>query len=410
MSNPIFDLENWREIGATLAQNKTRTFMTAFGVFWGTAMLALLLGGSDGFQKFMGLKFEGFATNTAIIFPNRTTKNYKGFNKGMEVKLNDRDVSMVSKAVTGLDHVSAINQSMTTAKYGKKKSTISLVGVNSEYRHLFTPIVYEGRFLNNGDDSGERKVCVLGKKISNELFGVGSPVGKDVSIDEISYKVVGVAGQTSEINVPSKVDESVIISNELFRRNYNQGDNVGVILFSLKTPHKPREAEALIRHIISQNHPISPDDKDAVFFFDISENFEMMDNLFIGITMLALFVGLGTLLSGVIGVGNIMWIIVRERTQEIGVRRALGAKPRDIIIQILCEGIVMTLVAGVAGICFATAILAVVDSIIPGIGFQMSFTDAVGITFAFVILGSAAGLIPAVRAMKIKPIEALNSK
>lgn len=410
MRNPVFDLENWREIGATLAQNKTRTLMTAFGVFWGTAILALLIGGSQGFKSFMGRQFDGFATNTALIFPGRTTKSYKGFNKGMSVQLKDADVEMIRESIPEIDHMTATNINLATAKYGKKSSSGTLMGVESEYKYLYTPIIYEGRFLNAADDNGERRVCVLGSRIAAELFGAGKAEGKEISINDIYYKVVGVAGQTASIGMPSKIDDSVFIPGRLFRMSYNQGDNVGAILFSMRSGYKPSEYIPKLRRIVSSNHPVAPDDEGAVFVFDISENFAMIDNLFLGITMLALFVGAGTLLSGIIGVGNIMWIIVRERTQEIGVRRAMGAKPRDIITQILSEGVLLTLVAGIAGICLAAIILYVVEIFIPGIRFQMTFMQAVEIMAGFVILGSLAGLVPAIRAMKIKPIEALNSK
>lgn len=410
MSNPVFDLENWREIGATLAQNKTRTLMTAFGVFWGTAILALLIGGSQGLKSFMNRTFDGFATNTALVFPGRTTMSYKGFNKGMNVQLKDADVAMIRRSIPEIDHLTSTMQAQATAKYGKKSSSGSLMGVESEYKYLYTPVVYEGRFLNRADDTGNRRVCVLGKRLADELFGVGSALGKEVSINDIYYKVVGVAGQTASVGMPSKIDDSVFIPARLYRLGYNMGDNVGAILFSVKSGHKPSDFIPKVRRIVATNHPVSPDDQGAVFVFDISENFAMVDNLFLGITLLAIFVGAGTLLSGIIGVGNIMWIIVRERTQEIGVRRALGAKPRDIITQILSEGVVLTLVAGVAGICLAALVLYVTELMVPGIRFQMSFTQALAIMAAFIVLGSCAGLVPAIRAMKIKPIEALNAK
>ncbi len=414
MKNPVFDIENWREIGATLAQNKTRTFMTAFGIFWGTAILALLIGGSKGLKSFMARNFEGFATNVAIVSPWRTTKPYKGFNKGMEVSFNTRDIAMVRRAIPEIDALSVVNAMGASASYGQKSSSATLTGVESEYSKIFTPIIYEGRYLNASDDANDRKICVLGKRVANELFGTGSAVGKEISVNGIYYKVVGVAGQTSEISIMSKIDDSILIPNSLLRRSYNMGDDVGMFLFTIKQGHSPSEYEGRIRRIIASNHPIAPDDEGAIWFMDVSEQFKMVDNLFLGISLLALFVGGGTLLSGIIGVGNIMWIIVRERTQEIGIRRAIGAKPRDIIIQILSEGVVLTLVAGVAGVCFAVLILAGAQMAFSTpespVTFQLTFSQAMAIMGAFVVLGTAAGLIPSIKAMKIKPIEALNDK
>lgn len=414
MKNPVFDAENWREIGTTLAQNKTRTFMTAFGIFWGTAILALLIGGSKGLKSFMSSNFDGFATNVAIVFPGRTTKPYAGFNKGMELELNVNDVEGIRRAVPEIENSSAVNIIWCKALYGQKSTSAALSGVESEYDKIFVPILYEGRFINEADNSELRKVCVVGKKVADELFGAESGLGKDISLNGIYYKVVGIAGQTSEISIGAQLDESVIIPLSSMRANYNLGTKVGMFMMTLKNGYAPGDYEQTVRRVITRNHPIAPDDDGAMFFFDVSEKFKMVDNVFYGITLLALIVGAGTLMSGIIGVGNIMWIIVRERTHEIGIRRAIGAKPRDIIIQILSESMVLTFIAGIAGICFAVIILAVAEQIFTGprgiIAFQLGFGQALAILVTFLTLGTAAGLIPALKAMKIKPIEALNEK
>lgn len=249
MRNPVFDIENWREIGATLAQNKTRTFMTAFGIFWGTAILALLIGGSKGLKSFMARNFEGFATNVAIVSPWRTTKPYKGFNKGMEVTFNTRDIAMVRRAIPEIDALSVVNAMGASATYGQKSSSATLTGVESEYSKIFTPIIYEGRYLNASDDANDRKICVLGKRVANELFGTGSAIGKEISVNGIYYKVVGVAGQTSEISIMSKIDDSILIPNSLLRRSYNMGDDVGMFLFTIKQGYSPSEYEGRIRRM-----------------------------------------------------------------------------------------------------------------------------------------------------------------
>lgn len=416
MKNPIFDLENWREIGATLAQNKTRTFMTAFGIFWGTAILALLLGGSEGLNHFMRRNFEGFATNASAIFPGRTSKPYRGFNKGMTVTFDITDVKNIRKAIPQLEHSSAVNFQWTNALYNDKKSNAQLTGVEKDYVRIFEPVFHEGRFINEADDANNRKVCVLGRQVATELFGAGTAVGHKVSLNGIYYTVIGVVSQTSEIRIGAKMDESVFIPLNSMRLNYNMGDLVNIFMMTFKQGYRPGDFENQIRHILSTNHPIAPDDQQAVHYFDISEMYKMADNVFLGINLLALFVGVGTLLSGIIGVGNIMWIIVRERTHEIGIRRAIGAKPRDIIIQILSESMVLTTIAGFAGIVFAIIILGTAEHITAmndprgALSFQLSFQQAIGILATFLILGTAAGIIPATKAMRIKPIEALNDK
>ncbi len=414
MKNPVFDLENWREIGTTLAQNKTRTFMTAFGIFWGTAILALLIGGSRGLKSFMSRQFEGFATNVSIVFPGRTTKPYAGFNKGMELDLNLQDVINIRKAIPQIDKSSAVIFNYGTVLYGQNSTSAQLTGVESDYIHIFEPKMYEGRFINDADNSQSRKVCVIGKKVANELFTGESPIGKEVCVNGIYYKVIGVAGQTSEINIGGELDESVIIPYNSMRTNYNMGNKVNIFMMTFKSQYSPGDYENTVRRLIAHNHPVDPDDRGVMYYFDVSSQFKIVEAVFFGITLLALVVGAGTLLSGIIGVGNIMWIIVRERTHEIGIRRAIGAKPRDIIVQILSESMVLTIVAGIAGIVFAVLILAGAESIFStpesNIHFLLTFTQAIAILITFLILGTAAGLIPAIKAMKIKPIEALNEK
>lgn len=414
MKNPIFDIENWREIGTTLAQNKTRTFMTAFGIFWGTAILAMLIGGSKGLKNFMGRNFEGFATNVAIVFPGRTTKPYAGFNKGMPTELNLQDIINIRRVILEIESSSAVNNLWAKALYGQKGSNVMLTGVESDYDKIFVPKMYEGRFINEADNTRSRKVCVVGKKAADELFGGVSGIGKEISLNGIYYKVVGIAGQTSEISMGAELDESVIIPYNSMRANYNLGNKVGMFMMTLKSGYAPGDYEQTVRRLIARNHPVAPDDEGVIHYFDVSEKFKMLDNVFLGITLLALIVGAGTLLSGIIGVGNIMWIIVRERTHEIGIRRAIGAKPRDIIIQILSESMVLTSIAGIAGISFAIIVLAGAEHIFADergvIAFQLTFTQAIYILATFLVLGTAAGLIPAVKAMKIKPIEALNDK
>jgi len=414
MKNPIFDIENWREIGTTLAQNKTRTFMTAFGIFWGTAILAMLIGGSRGLKSFMSRNFEGFATNVAIVFPGRTTKSYAGFNKGMELEMNLQDVINIRRALPQIDNSSAVNYLWGNVLFGQNSTNAQLTGVESGYDKIFEPKMYEGRFINEADNTQSRKVCVLGKKAADELFTGESAIGHDVSINGIYYKVIGVAGQTSEIRMGAELDESVIIPYNSMRANYNLGTKVDMFMMTFKSGYAPGDYEELIRRLIARNHPIAPDDRGAMSYFDVSEKFKMVDNVFFGITLLALVVGTGTLLSGIIGVGNIMWIIVRERTHEIGIRRAIGAKPRDIIIQILSESMVLTSIAGIAGICFAVIILAGAETVFNdsqgGIHFLLTFSQSIYILVTFLVLGTAAGLIPAIKAMKIKPIEALNDK
>ncbi len=418
MRSPLFDIENWREIGATLARIKTRTFMTAFCKFCGTSMLAMLWGGSKGAKDLMMRNFDGLATNMGAINTWRTTISYNGYNKGMSWDLNTRDVENLRKFIPELEEVSAMSVArIAPVSYESKSTTAQVKGLEPNFVKVMEPVINEGRFISEIDMRNKAKVCILGKKVAQELFGTGSPLGKYVNVGGIYYLAVGVASQTSEASIGgAQLDESVVIPVNVLQIAYNTGQDVDAVLFTVTKGHTPTKLMPRIRRVITSNHPnVSPDDEDALWLMDVTEVFEMGESLFTGLSLLALFVGAGTLLAGVIGVGNIMWIIVKERTHEIGIRRALGAKPKDIIMQILSESMVLTTIAGTAGIVFASIALAIATKLTetPGYkaaGFELPFTTAVVILLLFLVLGSAAGIIPALKAMNIKPIEAINDK
>lgn len=414
MKNPIFDIENWREIGSTLARNKTRTFLTAFGIFWGTAMLALLLGGANGLEHLLRRNFDGFATNTGVLFAGRTTMAYKGYNKGRSWQMTTSDIEQIRRSIPEITALTTLDNYNVTVAYKDKHTSANMQGVDSDYPQIYLPKIYEGRFINATDDAQSRKVCVVGKTVADNIFPGESPIDKFISVSGIYYKVVGVAGQTADMSINGRLEEAIVIPASTMRRSYNLGTEVGATMFLVKNGVTPSDIKPRIARILNNNHSLHPDDKQAIVFWDVSEQFAMVDNLFIGVSILAFFVGMGSLLAGIIGVGNIMWVIVKERTQEIGIRRAIGAKPRDIIVQILSEGVVLTAVAGLAGICFAVIILETTEAIMVGStdagAFRLSFDKAVTILCTFLVLGTLAGLIPAAKAMRIKPIEAMNDK
>lgn len=410
MKTSLFDLENWREIGATLARNKTRTLLTAFGIFWGTAMLTMLLGGEKGLQHKLMSNFEGFATNSAVIFANRRTVSYQGFNKGTDWSITSKDVDAI-RMIEGVDALASTNSAGTlTVSAGKYGTTAQIQGIDHEYVRVFIPKMFSGRFINESDQANARKVAVVGKNIADEIFPGMDPVGEFVNINGIYYKVIGVAGQEAEISVGGeKLDNQINIPLSTLNNAFNFGDVVGGTMLTAKDGYRPIQLKPRIFRVMRANHHIAPDDDQAMFFFDVSEQFDMVDQLFAGVDLLALFVGIGTLIAGIIGVGNIMWVIVKERTQEIGIRRAIGAKPADIVTQILSEGIALTFVAGMAGIVFAVIILFTVQKLAEA-PFIIRFGQAVVIMLIFMILGMVASIIPSLKAMNIKPIEAINDK
>lgn len=418
MKLTIFDIENWKEIGSTLLRNKTRTFLTGFGIFWGVAMLAMLTGGARGGEDMLRRIFAGMSTNSAGIIANNTTMPYKGYQKGRAWNMDMTDVALIKEAFPELDGVVPTFQNWgQTFRYGKNSTTGQLVGADENYAKVLEPKIYGGRFVNEADVNGERKVAVIGKKVCNKLFPEDSlPIGNIIEVGGTAYSVIGVAGDISEMRINGSLDEGVVIPASTFRRANGYGDKVDFLMVTAKGNVDMTDMVPRIRTVIYRRHDIHPEDTGAMWVVNVAEMFEQVDTLFTGVDLLAWFIGLSTLLAGIIGIGNIMWVIVKERTQEIGIRRAIGAKPRDIIVQVLSEGIALTLIFGIAGICFAAIVLGVADhatnppDAVSKAHFQMSFTAAMAILGIFVLLGTLAGLIPSVKAMRIKPVEAINSK
>lgn len=415
MKIPFIDNEIWRETITTLAFNKTRTFLTAFGIFWGTAILALLWGGSQGFEGIMRRQFAGIAANIGGVSSGRTTMPYRGFAKGMSWELTTADIDNIRRLVPDIESSSALNWEFVEVSHVDHSKRAQIMGVEGAYPRLNTVVLKSGRFINEADIAATRKVAVIGTNLANELFGGEEAVGQQVQLAGISFMVVGVASQMGEASIGSRVDESVIMPSTTMRRAFNQGNTVHFFVFSARPGTTPTDCRDAIFRAVRLNHPIHPADNDAFFFQDFSEFFAIIDKVFLGVSLLALFVGGCSLLAGVIGVGNIMWIVVRERTHEFGIRRAIGAKPYQITLQVLCESILLTTVAGTAGVCFTAIILAVVDHVtadpLMGLaGFELPFGVAVGIIGVFIILGSLAGTLPAAKALRIKPVEAMRAK
>lgn len=416
MKTPFFDIDNWKEIGSTLARNKTRTFLTAFGIFWGVFMLACLLGGARGAEDLLRRNFQGFATNSAIVFPSNTTIPYKGHQKGRYWQFDLTDLERLRQLCPDLSTVTTqMQQGIVNFRNGRYTYSGQVWGVENAFCNVMLPDIDYGRFINEADMNKERKVAVVGTKVASELYpGTANVEGKDILLNGITYKIIGVAHQSSEITMGDRIDNVVMIPRSTFQKAFNRSDKVDVVMMVGNKGADMSALEPRIRHILYSRHDIAPDDKGAMWYMNIAERFSMLDNMFAGLSFLAGFIGLSTLIAGIIGIGNIMWVIVKERTQEIGIRRAIGAKPADVTAQILSEGMALTAFAGMAGITLACIVLGLTSyftstpTSVPR--FQMTVWQALELFLVFGLLGTLAGLIPALKAMRIKPVEAMNDK
>ena len=411
------DRDQWGEIYDSLARNKTRTLLTAFGVFWGIFMLVLLMGGGKGLESMLAENFAGFATNSGFVGSARTSEPYMGFRKGRWWSMDVDDVERVRRAVPEIDIVTPqVSRWGCTAMNENKQMSVTVKGVYPEYDVIENPEIKYGRSINRVDIYENRKVCIVGSRIVEELFvGDDNPCGKFVQVDGVFYKIVGVSGKGSEgMSINGNPATSVIIPFTTLQKAYNRGNHIDLLCFTARKGYNISEVQDKVEQILKHAHAISPTDTQAVIKVNAEAIFGMIDSLFAGVSILVWLIGLGTLLSGAIGVSNIMVVTVKERTTEIGIRRAIGATPTDILTQIMSESIVLTLVAGLSGITFAVMCLQGLENVAqqtsPDSTFQISFGIAIGATAMLATLGIVAGLAPAFRAMAIKPVDAMREE
>lgn len=412
-----FDIDRFREILDTLSRNKSRSFLTGFGVFWGVFMLVALLGGGQGLKENLQGNFEGFATNSAIIWAQPTTKPYAGFRKDRMWSMVYGDVERLKLQVPELATVSPVLSHWGgSATYDDRKTSCTMKGLLPDYQRVEAPQMFYGRYINDMDVSQNRKVCVIGKKVYKDLFpSGGDPCGKRICVDNIYYDVVGVDYSAGNMHVNGRNESSVVVPLTMMQKAYNLGDSVHMICVTAKPCVTMGSISDKMRTVIAGAHKIDPTDEKGVMVFNTEVLFGMLDNLFSGVNFLILLVGIGTLLAGAIGVSNIMMVTVRERTTEIGIRRAIGATPKNILGQIIAESMILTAVAGMSGILFAVTVLEMLelgytsDGIVSA-HFQVSFWTAVGAAVLLALLGVLAGLAPALRAMSIKPVDAMRDE
>ena len=414
------DIDTYREIIDTLTRNKSRSFLTGFGVFWGVFMLVALIGGGSGLKEMLEKNFEGFAQNTVIVWSQQTSKAYKGFRKGRWWSMDYKDITRLKQRVPELDVVAPVLFApwgkTNTAYYKDQKTTPRIQGCTPEYAQVIALKLYYGRYINEMDMKEHRKVCVIGKRIYKELFKEGGdPCGKSIRVDSTYYEVIGVDYAATNMNINGRAEQKITLPLSLMQETYNRGKEVDMVVATGREGVVMSTLTDRIREAVTMAHFVDPTDEQGAMVFNTEVLFQMLDNLFRGVNFLIWLVGLGTLLAGAIGVSNIMMVTVRERTTEIGIRRAIGATPKMILSQIIAESIVLTLVAGMSGILFGVMILQMLemgnteDGIVTA-HFQVGFWTAIFAALVVSAMGVLAGLAPAARAMSIKPVDAMRDE
>ncbi len=417
----LFDRDTWNEIFQSIRKNKLRTFLTMIGVFIGIYIYIGLSGAAKGLDNGFEKEFETIARNTMFIFASSTSKPYAGFKTGRQIQLKLQDVEVLRQQVPEIMAIAPRNlkgifgSEPGVVKRGTKVGNYSVYGDFPEFTEIATKKIFDGgRFVNNADIEQERKVCVIGERTQKELFDEDEdPIGGYIEIEDVNFKVVGVHKFIG--GGPFDNDSDIFIPFTTFQKLYNTGDNVTQFTIAAYDDADVIQVEKDVKATLRRIYKVDPTDEKAIGGFNLGAVFKKIFGFANGLTFLSLIVGIATIIAGVIGIGNILLISVKERTKELGVRRALGATPSEIRNQIIIEALVLTLLAGIIGIIFGAATLKLIDVLtanldIPYTNPTVPIPYVLMSLFLMVVLGILIGLIPAQRAVSIKPIDALREE
>lgn len=418
----VIDRDFRNEVWHTIRSNRRRSIATAFGVFWGILMLVVLLSLGQGIKNAIFGQLKGVGTRTVALFSNLTSKPYDGLKSGRNWDLTRGDIKEIAQKIPEVEYITAPTYAKNFREkivYRDKSENYSVMGVGDILFKVIPVELVEGRLINDADNENMRKYCMIGLTVKKKLFGGKEDViGETIKVGSTYYTIVGICKSISKLTVGAKPEESVYVPEVIMKQLNNAGENVDIIMYTVYDGYDIRSVREKINTIIRKNHRIAPDDKSAISEFDISEMYTLMNGILLGITALIWLVGIGTLLSGIVGVTNILLVTVRERTREIGVRRALGAKPRDIIVQLLSEAITLSAVAGITGLVLGVLIMAGVGAITANLDdmkeiiVNPTIPFAVAIVSVVIIIGSGlvGGILPAYRAIQIKAIDAIRDE
>jgi len=420
----IINLDKFQEIWFTIKQNKLRTFFTAFGVSWGIFMLVVMIGAGKGLHNGVSTGMGDMATNSLFMWGRNTTIPFKGFPRGRWVRFNNDDTQALKDNLPEIEYIAPrlqvdVGQGQNNVLRKEKSASFSINGDYPDYNLIDPSNILQGRYINVNDIKEKRKVVVIGKRVYDELFKKDeNPIGEYIKIQGVFFRVIGVSSSKKNDRQAEEENQQIYMPFTTMQSTYNMGDRVGWYSITAKKGFSAATVLEKAKLIMAQRHSISPEDKRAIGSFNVEEQFNKMERLFMGINGLIWIVGIGTLLAGVIGVSNIMLIIVKERTKEIGVQRALGASPWQIRKQIIIESVFLTSIAGYIGLVVGVGTLEGLNYLLVKFNAnndmfshpEVDFQKAVLALIILVISGAFAGFIPANRAVSIKPIDALRDE
>ncbi|MEO6903629.1 MAG: ABC transporter permease [Bacteroidia bacterium] len=408
----MFDRDKWQEIFGTISQNKLRTFLTAFSVAWGIFILIVLLGAGQAFRNSAQDQFMSDAINSLYIEGGQTSTAYDGFKPGRKIELTNADYDLVKSKIHTIDNTSAAFdvRKNATLKYKNETASYTIRGCLPEHGFLERVALLQGRFINQIDIAEYRKVCVLGVPVKEVLFKDEDPMNKFIEVAGIPFKVVGVFKDPSD-----RDNNRIYIPLSTAQRAYN-GKYLDVLWATIddKAVGKSEAVVEQAREVLAKKYHFDPKDLNAVKIYNSALDYIRVMNLMDGIKIFIWVIGIFTLIAGIVGVSNIMMIIVKERTREIGIRKAIGASPSSIVMLIVQESIFITGVAGYIGLVLGVGVLELLNKLgVEGDFFkrpQVNFSVAISATVLIIVAGGLAGLFPALRAAKVEPVEALRSE
>jgi putative ABC transport system permease protein len=416
----MFDRDKWAEVFQVLGKNPLRTIATAFGVVWGIMMLIIMIGSGNGLQNGVQGNMQR-VTNHMSVWSQTTTKAYGGFNRGRRFSLDISDIDYLKQNIPEMDIITPRGQmggyrGSENVVRGIKTGAYTVHGDTPDFIKIESKLITQGRFLNWGDLEAVRKVCVIGETVYRELFEKGEdPIGEYIEIGGVNMQVIGMYKSQLMGEAAEEDTKTIYIPVTVWQKIANSGSSIGWMSMTTKPGYSVAEMEEKVLAALRKRHKIHPEDTRALGSYNAERRFNEMNAVFGGIRTLSWFVGVLTLFAGIVGVSNIMLVIIKERTREIGVRKAMGATPFAIVSQVLLESLFLSAIAGFVGVIFGVWLLELVSLYTtsdsgsfknPGVDINV----IIGALAVLIVSGLFAGLIPAIRAVSIKPVDALRAE
>ena len=418
----MFDLDSLHEIAVSLSRHKLRTALTAVGVLFGILIFMLMVAFGTALHEGIDRKMSGFATNAVFVWGQRTSEPYAGLPPNRNVVFDNDDIEPL-RHLAGIGHVAPRNmlggfRAGNVVKRASKVGSYQVAGDYPDFQYVSLPLIRFGRFIDDGDIVERRKVAVIGEVVASELFGPGEdPIGGAVQINGIHFVVIGVFGTKVTGQQGDNMVRTIHVPFSTFQQAFHGGDRVGFFALTGQAGVDANELEQRVYALLRERHKIAPTDQAAIRGWNMGAQFAKTQKMFDAIDVVLGAAGLLSLLAGAIGVSNIMLISVRERTKEIGVRKALGARPVSVVAMVVAESVMLTALAGCVGLTLGTFAIAKAASVVAKLGTDfplapphISFEFALFAAAALVVIGALAGLIPAARAAAISPVEALRDE